>query len=276
VQLARRSLVALCSSLAVAALLGGCSGDKAASPATGTTVVAGPLPDPQPTPRPHLADGVRDLLAAEQRGDRVASFLLLSRTSRAEFKDVADWTARRQSLPEITGFRIDDASEGDAGDRAGKVVVLVEHTPGLDPFKGLSLARERLTYTGSREGRGWLVDAEPASDPVLPPDNLAIEAATAWVGAVQACDKAKAASLQAVTTIFGTAEGASGLCGKTASVASGEVVRLTPGVGSADIVAQYSTDALDWSRVVRITSPATFGVVMAPLGERWQVLGLVD
>jgi len=239
--------------------------------ATVTTVPAASLPDPQPTPRPHLADAVRDLLGAEQRADRAASFLLLSRQSRLEYKDVADWTKRRQQLPAVTKFRVDPAAEGDKGDRAGTAVAVVEHQPGLDPFKGLSLARENQRFTGRREGNGWLVDGDPNTEPLLPPDPLAIEAATSWVAAVQACDQAKASALQAVPTIFGSAEGANGLCGKQGPVTPGAVDRLSPGVASADIVAQYSTDALEWARVARITSPAVFGVVLAPIGDRWQV-----
>lgn len=220
---------------------------------------------------------MRDLLAAEQRNDRAASFLLLSRQSRGEYKDVADWTKRRQQLPAVTGFRIDPGSEGERGDRAGMVLAVVEHVPDLDPFRGLSLARENQTFTGREEAGGWLVDGDPATDPLLPPDPLAVEAASAWVAAVQACDQARAADLQAVTTLFGSAEGAVGLCGKPGPVTpGGGVDRLSPGVASTDIVAQYTTDALVWARVVRVTSPAAFGVVLAPLGDRWKVLGLTD
>lgn len=258
-------------------LLSGCTRDTTPTPAsTATSVAAAPLPDPQPTPRAILADAVRDLLAAEQRGDRAASFVLLSRQSRAEFKDVADWLGRRQQLPAVTKFRIQPDSEGARGDRAGKVVAEVEHVPGLDPFKGLSPARETQTFTGRKEGNGWLVDGEPVTEPILPADALAIEAATAWVAAVQSCDQPKAGGLQAVDILFGAADGAAGLCGKAGPVTAGEVGRLTAGVASSDIVAQYSTDALEWARVVRMTAPTTFGVVLAPLGDKWKVLGLTD
>ena len=152
----------------------------------------------------------------------------------------------------------------------------VEHEPRLDPFKGLSPAREDQTFTGRREGEGWLVDGDPETEPKLPADQVAVEAASSWVTAVQACDQPKAAAMQVVATLFGSAEGANGLCGKQGPVTSAAVDRLTPGVASADIVAQYSTDALVWARVVRFTSPSEFGVVLAPIGDRWQVLGLTD
>lgn len=275
--LAHRLVTLACSSLALTVLAGGCADDREAPrQGTPTTASAQVLADPQPTPREHLADAVRDLLDAEQRGDHEASFLLLSRQSRAEYPDAADWTKRRQELAAVTGFRVDPNADGEKGDRAGKVAVVVEHEPGLDPFRGLSLARETQTFTGRPEGEGWLVDGDPAVEPLLPPEPLAVEAATAWVTAVQACDKARAAGLQAVPTLFGSAEGAVGLCGKQGPVTPAGVNRLTPGVASSDIVAQYTTDALSWGRVVRITSPAPFGVVLAPLGQTWQVLGLTD
>lgn len=234
------------------------------------------MPDPQPAPRPRLVDAVEALLEAEQRGDVAASFLLLSRQSRAEYKDLADWTARRQQLPRVTGFRIEPASQGERGEMESKVVAVVEHVPGLDPFKGLSLAQERQAFTGRKEGAGWLVDGDPETEPILPAEALAVEAATAWVGAVQACDKDRAGQLQAVATLYGSADGAAGLCGTPGAVTTDGVARLSPGVGSTDIVAQYSTDALAWARVVRITMPTSFGVVLAPLGDRWKVLGLTD
>lgn len=276
--LSRRATAALGLSLTLTLLAGGCSdgGKEAGSGPLATVEKSGDLPGPQPTPRPHLADAVRDLLAAEESGKPAKSFLLLSRQSRVEYKDVAEWTKRRQELPAVTGFSIDADFEGDKGDRAKRVVAIVEHKPGLDPFRGLSPAREKQTFTGRREGDGWLVDADPKTDPLLPPDARAIEASTAWVAAVQACDQAKAAKLQAVPTLFGTAQGAAGLCGKQGPVTAGKVGRLAAGFASADIVAQYTSDALLWTRVVRITSPAVFGVVLAPIGDGWQVLGIAD
>jgi len=219
---------------------------------------------------------VGELLDAEKRSDRAASFPLLARSTRVELKDVADWAKRRQQLPPVTGFRVNPASEGTAGDKAGKVVVVVEHAPALDSFRGLAFARESQTFTGERSGTGWLVVGEPEIQPEVPPEAKAVEAATAWVAAVQACDKERAASLQAVTTIFGTAAGAGGLCGKAGAITPGPVGRLSPGLASTDIVGQYSTDALDWARVVRITAPTAFGVVLAPIADGWKVLGVTE
>ncbi len=47
---------------------------------------------------------------------------------------------------------------------------VVEHVPGLDPFKGLSLAQERQIFTGRKDGTGWLVDGDPEIEPIPPAD----------------------------------------------------------------------------------------------------------
>jgi len=93
---------------------------------------------------------------------------------------------------------------------------------------------------------------------------------------VTACSPPAFGWSQAVTELFGSARGAMGLCGKAGPVTTGAVGRLAPGIASTDIVAQYSTDALGWARVVRLTSPSAFGVVLAPIGDGWKVLGLTD
>lgn len=265
--------------LSCVAWITGCTGSGEKPPAaSATTTISVPtsVPDPQPIPARHLADAVKTVLDAAVRGDDAASFPVLSYQSRVEIKDVADWSRRRRQLPTVLGFRIESGSQGDAGDRAGKVVVTVDQQPALDPFRGLSAAHERDTYTGRKVKDGWLVDAEPSVELLLPADGLAHDAAVAWVRAVQSCDKAAARALQAVDVLFGNASGAAGLCGKPGDPVAGEVGRLAPGVAATDIVAQYSTDSLGWARAVRITTPVAFSVILAPVGERWLVIGLGD
>jgi hypothetical protein len=218
------------------------------------------------TPADSLEAAVTAVLNAEQRGDHATSYGLLSAASRAEFASPADWERRRSQLPALTSFRVERAD--DAG-----VVARVEHQPGLDPFVGLS-ETERQTWTGVKTARGWLVDGEPDREYVLPPDTGVAPAATAWLQAVQRCDEAGAGALQAVTELFGDLSTTQGLCGSTAAVVTGAVGPLEAGPGSSDIVAQYTTDALAWSRVVRVTAPVTLGVILAPIGTDWKVLGV--
>jgi hypothetical protein len=248
--------------------------DDAAAPTTvaaatgsGGTVVADAAVPAGATPADSLEAAVQTLLTAEQAGDHATSYALLSAASRAEFTSPADWERRRSQLPAMTAFRVERAD--DSG-----VVALVEHQPGLDPFVGLS-ATERQTWTGVQTDLGWLVHGEPDREYVLPPDDRVAAGATTWLQAVQRCDEAAAENAQAVTELFGDLTKADGLCGASGEVVTGAIGLLEAGPASSDIVAQYTTDALAWTRVVRVSAPVAMGIVMAPIGPDWKVLGVI-
>jgi hypothetical protein len=271
-------LVALVTVLVLVFGAGACSDDDDdGTGAAATTAAAGPpgaagVTDATAvpagaTPADSLEAAVTALLTAEQAGDHATSYALLSAASRAEFTTQSDWERRRSQLPAMTGFRVERAD--DTG-----VIALVEHQPGLDPFVGLG-ADERQTWTGVETDLGWLVDAEPERVYVLPPDDRVAPAARTWAEAVQRCDQAAADALQAVTELFGDTTKAAGLCGATGEVVTGAVGMLESGPASGDIVAQYTTDALLWTRLVRVDAPIAFGLVMAPIGEDWKVLGVI-
>jgi hypothetical protein len=227
-------------------------------------------PGESPTPRATGGEALDALLRAEQDADHATSFRLLDPSGREQYRDVAEWTRRRVQLPAITGFSI----ERDSG---RQVVALVEHQPGLDPFTGLSAAKERQTWNASKVGDGYLLGAEPNVDYVLPPDDEASAAVLRWAEAVQACNQAVAESRQAVRPLFGVSVGARRLCGSSAALATGEVTKLDGGPRSADLVAQYSTDALAWARVVPLRGPdPQVQVVVAPIGASWQVVAVYD
>ena len=148
---------------------------------------------------------VRVLLAAEQRGDHAASYRLLSTPGRKRYPTTCATGERRSSqLPVDHG--VHDARNAAATTVTALVVVEVRHKPGLDPFIGLSAARERQTWHGRRDRAGWLVDADPEVAYELPPDAAAAAAALQWARAVQACDQPKAMALQAVDELYGTSD----------------------------------------------------------------------
>lgn len=253
-------------------LLAGCSaGSPAADHKPTTTGVAAAESGPPPTPRPSAAAALEALLAAEQRGDHTASYALLSTPSRHELRSQSQWERQRAALPAITGYSVQ------RGGGADTAVALVEHKPGLDPFVGLSPARERQTWKGRREGDGFLLDADPLAEPLLPPDTDAKPVALAWSRARQACDEGRAKGLQAVTDLYGSSTAAADLCHSQGDIAVGDVGRLSPGPSSADIVAQYGTAALQWARTVTVTGPVPpFHAVLAPIGDEWKVIGASD
>lgn len=257
----------------------GCSdgtGDDDRGDATTTTTAPEPTattppPGEGPAPRPTLGEAVELFLTAEQDADPAASYRFLGEELRGTYRDVAEWTVRRSQLPPPTGFEIEDTDEDDT------VTAIVTHEPGLDPFIGLSPARERQTFTGVEEGGGWLIAAEAEVEILFPDDALATTAVTDWATAVQACDEAAADELQGIDAIFGTSVGAGELCGSEGAVTAEAPERLLGGPESADLIAQYSTDAIDWARAVPVTGPTSpFFVIVAPIGDTWSVIGVYD
>jgi hypothetical protein len=247
---------------------GGASATTTTAAAPSTTATT--APGEAPTPRASAGEAVDALLGAEQRGDHATSYRLLDDKARADFPDVADWSRRRAQLPAITGYSIESAD-------TEKVVALVQHQPGLDPFTGLSAARERQTWNVTGSDGGFLLAAEPEVEYLLPPDEAAADAVLQWARAVQACNPEAAGAVEAVQPLYGNSAGATKLCGSTAALATGEVAPLDGGPRSADLVAQFSTDALAWARVVPLRGPAPeVKVVVAPIGETWRVVALYD
>ncbi len=243
-----------------------------APPSTGTT-----LPGQSPTPRATAAEAVQVLLAAEQRGDHVTSYRLLSKAGRAQYKDVSEWKQRRSELPPVTSFMLSVNDASQVQGHSARVVVEVRHKPGLDPFIGLSAARERETWTARRVGSRWLVDPDPAVVYELPPSARAASAVVSWARAVQACDKAAATKLQGIPELYGMSDGADRLCRSKGPITAGAVGSVEAGPSSADLLAQYSTDALAWARTVRVRAPrGSFSVIVAPIGEVWKIVGLSD
>jgi hypothetical protein len=260
--------------VAVALLVFGaaaCSDDGHHESAGTTTTTPATDRGPAATPRSTLAGAVTELLAAEQRGDHERSYRLLTADSRRRVGSETKWARLRTELPAITGFTIGHGTGGD------EVVATVQHQPGLDPFVGLSPGEEHQTWKGTRRGSGWLVDAAPRIVPVFPSEQAAPEVVRRWATAVQACNKSIARLAQGVDDIYGLSTGASQLCGSKGAVRVGSVQKLESGPTSADLVAQYTDDALQWARVVPVLAPTTpFKVIVAPIGHDWRVVGVSD
>ena len=264
-----------CGLLAVVALLAAaCSGGR-----TPVTRNASSSPAPPPfvgadappaTPQGSLRAAVSALLAAEQRGDHTASFALLSDEARAHYVNIHEWKDRRNELPFVTGFQLQGAGGGPS-----TFVAVVDHTPGLDPFRGLSAARDRETWTGRQEHGGWLVDADPVTQLVLPSDATASAAALAWARSAERCDQAGTKSHQAVDPLLGVATAPVQLCGHDVPLSAGVPRHVTGTSATQDLVAQYSSDSLGWARAVTVTgADHPFDAVLAPIGDEWQVVGV--
>lgn len=251
----------------------GCSsshkGADASKPDATTALTAvGPVPvgsTPEPSPQAALTK----LLDAEQRLDHATSYRYVLHGGGQLYTTVNAWAKRRAELPAVIRFTVEPGT----GSRAS---ALVEHRPGLDPFVGLSAARERQVWTGVRAGTGWLLQPEADATPELPPDSAAVVVTDAWTAAIQHCDQHAAAKLQGIPILFDSTTETPDLCHVLGPVRTGGVGRLAPGPVSGDIIAQYTTDALYWARVVNVESPRRFAVVVAPFGPSWKVIGIGD
>jgi hypothetical protein len=260
----RRWAIAAITVFAAAA----CSSGRAAVSAPPTTS-ATPAPS-QTKGRPSLRDAVNILLTAEEHGDHGGSFAVLSDESRSTYRDVARWKARRDEVPDVTGFKVLGA-----GKAPNSVDVEVDHVPGLDPYRGLSPARDHQTWVGRREHGGWLVDADPSTTPVLPAESAIAPAAVAWVNAARSCQQAAAGRLQAVNPLLGIGNAGPQFCGERASLTASAPSLVPPGDMTQQLVAQYGADALGWARMVTLGgAPSPIEVLLAPIGDGWQVIGV--
>lgn len=249
----------------------GSGGEKAASRRASTTTSTTAATQAQPaTGATSPKAAVTAVLAAEQRRDHDTSFALLSAKGREEYPDAESWARRRSQVPEITGFRVDKVD-------GSVVLVTVDHTPGLDPFVGLSTAHDTQKWTARRDRGSWFVDPEPAITLEVPDDAPAAPAAAAWTKAVQRCDEPAAIKLQVEPTLLGASTGESNLCGSSDAVSTTPPAALPATLDSSALVAQYGEASLTWARVVGVrVGDIALSVMLAPIGERWLVVGVVD
>jgi hypothetical protein len=257
--------------VAAAACNGSAAGPNAAKSPQGATSAPFVGQDaPAPAPASSLQSAVRSLLAAEQRGDHTASFVLLSDESRAAYKDVHRWRDRRAELPAVAGFQVQGR-----GSVPNSLIAMVDHTAALDPFRGLSAAQDRETWVGRQEHGGWVLDADPQTDLILPSDRTAPAAAVAWAQAAESCDAVKAVAHQAVNPLLGAATAPTELCGHHAAFSAGPARPVDGTLAAQDLIAQYTSDSLEWARAVTVTgADHPFEAVLAPIGDEWQVVGI--
>ena len=234
-----------------------------------------PVPPAAPTPpeAPAVAaatptDAVGSFLRAEADRDFATSYGLLAATNRAAQQSRAGWAAAHAQLPVVRDFAIGAVRV--AGDRA-EVDSTIALKPELDLVVGLVPGSAVATWVARAEDGGWRVDfTESVLTPQWAPEDTAPTAARTWVADRAGC-RAPARS-----ALFGTGRLADELCATRGSVQVGAPVALEPGESSDSFLAAYGPDVFTWARVVPVTAPARVGAVLAPLGPRWRVIGLVD
>lgn len=225
--------------------------------------------DPSAATTPALA--VEGFLLEESLGAFERSYGFLSEADREEFSSPAAWIAGHADLLPLTGYVITDVGEGD--DEVA-VEAVTTYRASLDPVIGLTPGRARSRWTAVAEDGEWRVHlAGSTLDAVYPAEEDVAGVVRAWAEARQACQTPApgeyAGGLDGLPTL------AAQLCDAEGELELSEPTLLSDGFDTTSLLAAYGPEVYGWARVVVIRSPVEMGVVAAPIGDQWQVMGIV-
>jgi hypothetical protein len=142
----------------------------------------------------------------------------------------------------------------------------------LSPTEGLVPARARATYVAVAEDGGWRVAFGQSSLAAEYPSTASAPAAVrSWVRARVDCRHAP----EFVGGLLGAAARADELCGAHGAIHVERAVRLPETDQDQPFLAAFGSEVHEWSRVVPVDAPVRLRVVVAPLDERWLVVGVL-
>jgi hypothetical protein len=239
-----------------------------ATAAAGAAVASASVePEAPDAPAPSPTDAVTAFLAAEVAGRFDVSYGLLSADDRAQVGGRIPWAESHANLPPLTGFAVDSVVV--AGDEA-TVAARTDLRSSLDEVVGLVPAHAQASWIAVREDGGWRVAySRSRLVPQYPSDALASDAAREWVTARQACHQAA----EWPGGLVGSDAVARRLCRAAGAVALGAPTRLPDDTSASALAAAFGPDVYAWARLVPVTEPARLELIVAPVGERWLVIG---
>ena len=239
---------------------------KPLPPATADPASVEPPAAPADTP----VAAVTGFLDAEATGDFAASYGTLSAPDRLRAGSRSEWATAHAQLPIIRSFTLGETRF--APDRS-EIDAEVELRPALDTIVGLVPARAHAVWIAVAEDGGWRVDFDNSSlAPEYAPDAAAVDAATSWISARAECRRAP----QYRDGLLGVPALATDLCGARGPVRVGPASPLRAGTGVEPFVAAFGAEVFTWARAVPVQSPTPMSVVLAPIGERWVVIGVLE
>lgn len=265
----------LAGMVTIGVLIAGCSSSSALVPTetdipvaqTGTTL---PLANYAPEfPEPVAV--LEAFMQAEMAADFEKSFGFLSASDQEQASDAAEWTADHfMILPTIEGYQI--SSDSSDGIRSEVNVALALRSE-LDQLAGLTTATADSTWVLVDEQNVWRIAlTESTIVSVYLDDETADQAVEMWAQQRQQCTPA----LQWDQTLVGFPSLADALCGANGSVEVGPVQALSDAAEAAAFLAAFGPEVGLWARVVEVKSPAALRVVVAPIGEQWLVIGVLE
>ena len=238
-----------------------------AAPLEDTPLPAGDASVAPGTPAASPQAAVEAFLDAEAAGDFDTSYALLSEAQRATYGSAASWTNAHADFFPVVGHRIVESTDG-------SVTAEVEYRSSLDEVVGLIPARGVVDWVVVEEAGGWTVDFDASAvTPTYPDDAPAADAVAEWATVHQRCDEPDqyAGALVATADLIGVVDS---LCDAPGRVSAGPP-RTLDEFDATPFVSAFGTDALTWARAVDLTGPVELTVVVAPVDDRWVVVGLL-
>ena len=215
-------------------------------------------------------------MRAEATGESSVSYALLTSSSRARYPTPGAWVAARPNRLRPAAFCL--RSVRSVATDAVEFEVAATHRSSLDPFVGLVPARSNQHWLVHRERAGWKVPSGPQRfEYLLPGDQTAAQAASAWVERLASCDPRAAQTLQAARHLYGPADLPVRPCRERGRWTAGAALTLDHAAEAQTLLAAFGSDVLTWGRVVPVRGPRShFYAALAPIGEEWRVMGVLS
>jgi hypothetical protein len=245
--------------------------EGAIGPSTSESSVAigAPIVDPPSAAAPTPDGAVGAFLALEVAEDYDGSYGVLSDVDRSNATSAAAWAAQHAALPAIVSYEITAVHQH--ADRADVAVRLVLR-PALTADAGLVPGSATATFAAVAEDGGWRVAySDSTLVPQYAPATRAPGAVRSWVRARQDCRTGP----EYDGGLVGAPARAEALCGTRGAIGLGKVRVLPDTAQDQPFLAAFGTDVHDWARVVPVDTPVRMDVVVAPVGERWLVVGVL-
>jgi hypothetical protein len=228
------------------------------------------VPDSPDDAAPSPDEAVRRFLDYEVARDYDASYGLLSAGDRARAVTRASWAAAHADIPAITGYTL---AAADVASGRAVVPADVRLRPELTPSTGLVPPRASAQYPVVVEDGGWRVAFDDSTlTPRFVADTRAPVAVRAWAQRRTRCQGAH----EYVAGLIGASARADMLCDAEGPIRVGRARELPETAQDQPFLAAFGSEVHDWARVVRLESPVRMDVVVAPVGEQWLVVGVLQ
>jgi hypothetical protein len=212
------------------------------------------------------AAAVSSLLRALVDGDARGSYALLAAPDRATYGPVGRWADELSQLPQYRSFRVAHAD-------GPRVTTEVTTVPRLDEVVGYIPSRAVVTWTTADEAGGYRVAfSDTTISPDLPSNQAATAAALAWVEAQQRCQTGPTYA----GNLLGQPVLAQALCHTGGTYRAGAPRGLETFRNPTALLSAFGAEAPSFVRVVPVDGARPLGVAVAPLGEHWEVVGVMD